>query len=74
MTPEETGAARGCLVGLVLCVVSAVAVIAVPIVTGWWLPALSLFGILLVFVALRSERRREKAEHISAGWVQRHRP
>ncbi len=72
MIPEETRAARGCLAGLGLCLVSALIVVGVIAWKGWWLEALSLVGILLVFVALRTERGPEDPGHVSPGWVQRH--
>ncbi len=74
MNAEETKAARGCLIGLAVCVLSAALTIALIAWLNWWLEALSLVGILLVFVALRTERGPEDPGHVSPGWVQRHRP
>ncbi len=72
MTPEETRAARGCLAGLALCVLSAGLTIGLVAWLDWWLEALSLVGILLVFVALRTDRGPEDPGHVSPGWVRRH--
>jgi hypothetical protein len=70
---EERKAARGCLVTLALCVLSALIVLGVLAWKGWWIEALSLFGILLVAAGLRSERGREDLGSVSPGWVRRHR-
>lgn len=64
---EEMKAARSCLIGLAICVLSAVAVVVFLAWSGWWLEALSLMGIVLVFIALRTERGREDPGHVSAG-------
>jgi hypothetical protein len=66
---EERKAARGCLVTLALCVLSALIVLGVLAWQGWWLEALSVFGILLVVAALRSEREREDLGRVSDEWV-----
>ncbi len=71
MTPEETRAARGCLAGLALCILSAAVTLAIVAWLGWWLQAVSALGILLVLAALWSEREPER---VSPGWVERHRP
>ncbi len=73
MSEEEAKAARGCLVGLATCVLSAGIVVGVIAWKGWWLEALSLVGILLVFVALRTERAPEDPGHVSPGWVRQQR-
>jgi hypothetical protein len=70
---EERRAARGCLVGLALCVLSALIVLGVLAWRGWWIEALSLFGILLVVAGLRSERGREDLGRVSPGWMRRQR-
>ncbi len=71
MTPEETHAARGCLVRLALCALGAL-VLALAWL-GFWLQAVSALGILLVLVALWSEREPEESGHVSAGWMGKHR-
>ncbi len=74
MTPDETRAARGCLAGLALCVLSAGIVVGVIAWLDWWLELLAIVGILLVIAALRSERAPEDPGRVSPGWVRRHRP
>ncbi len=74
MTPEETHAARGCLAGLAICVLSAAVTLGIVAWLGWWLQATSALGILLVLVALRSERGPEQPGHVSARWMERRRP
>ncbi len=74
MTEEETHAARGCLAGLAICILSAAVTLGIVAWLGWWLDAVSALGILLVLVALRSERGPEELGRVSAGWVWRHRP
>ncbi len=74
MTPDETRAARGCLIALAICVLAAAFTIALVAWLDWWLEALSLVGILLVLAALRSERGPEQLGSVSPGWVRRHRP
>ncbi len=71
MTPEETHAARGCLIRLALCALGAL-VLALAWL-GWWLQAMSALGILLVIGALLSEREPEEAGSVSADWVEKHR-
>jgi hypothetical protein len=70
---KQRRAARGCLITLALCVLSALIVLGVLAWKGWWLEALSVFGILLVAAGLRSERGREDLGCVSPGWVERHR-
>ena len=71
---KEMRAARGCLIGLALCLMAAAFTIALVAWLGWWLEALSALGILLIVVALRSERGPEDRGRVSPGWVRRHRP
>jgi len=71
---EERKAARGCLIGLALCVLAAAFTVAVIAWMGWYLEALSALGILLVIAALRSERRPEELGRVSGERVERHRP
>ncbi len=74
MTYEETHAARGCLIGLALCLLAVAFTVALVAWLDWWLEALSAVGILLVLAALRSERGPEQLGSVSPGWVRRHRP
>ncbi len=72
--PEERKAARGCLIGLALCVLATALAAALIAWLDWWLEALSALGILLVVAALRSERGAEELGRLSDEWVWRHRP
>ncbi len=74
MTLEETHAARGCLAGLAICVLSAALTLGIIAWLGWWLQATSALGILLVLAALWSEQDPEELGRVSAGWVRRQRP
>jgi hypothetical protein len=62
----EARAMRGCLVGLALCVLGVLLVLLLAW-KGWWLDALSLAAILLIVVAVRSERGREDLGEVTEG-------
>ena len=74
LNEHERAVARGCLVTLAVCGLSAAVALGVVAYQGWWLEALSLVGILLVIAALRSERGREDLGSVSEGCMRRHRP
>ncbi len=71
---EERKAARGCLMGLALCVLAAALTIGLIAWLDWWLEAVSALGILLVVAAVRSERGPEDLGRVSDEWVWRRRP